>query len=350
MSRAVRSVSSPPVQQVRTVVAISIIIKALNEEARIADAIESALAALPRGIGEVIVADSGSTDHTVEIALRYPVRVAQLDAPAKPSCGLGPQLGFQYAANELICLIDADMRLDPGFLAAAEDFIAANARVAGVTGHVVEEIVENLEFTRRDVRRSPEKRVGEVDRLNGGGLYRRGALEQVGYFSDRNLHSYEEFDLGVRLRARGWQLHRLDRRFVSHFGHSINSYRLLVRRWQSKYLRGTGELLRGAIGKPYWRNLVDELPELKLWALVYLWWLAMLALVLVVPDKLIALGLDILLVAFVVGLMSVRQKSLLLGLYSVTAWCFHAAALPIGFFQRRVPPEAWIESRILSSR
>ena len=49
--------------------------------------------------------------------------------------------------------------------------------------------------------------------MNGGGLYRRSAIEQTGYLSDRNLHGYEEFDLGIRLRDAGWQLHRLDRRF-----------------------------------------------------------------------------------------------------------------------------------------
>jgi glycosyltransferase involved in cell wall biosynthesis len=328
---------------------ISIIIKALNEEDRIADAIQSALAALPAGEGEVIVADSGSTDRTVETALRYPVRVARLEAPARPSCGVGPQLGFQYSSADMICLIDADMRLDRDFLAAAADFLLANPPVAGVTGHVVEEIVENLEFTRREVRKSPEKRVGLVDRLNGGGLYRRSALADVGYFSDRNLHSYEEFDLGVRLRTRGWQLYRLDRRFVSHFGHSMNAYRLLVRRWQTRYLRGTGELLRGALGKPYFRNLMRELPELKLWALVYLWWLAMVLIVVAAPDKMLALGLDLALVLLIVGVMSLRRKSVSLGLYSVVAWCFHAAALPIGFLQPRVPPDAWIESRVLSS-
>ncbi|WP_413243246.1 glycosyltransferase family 2 protein, partial [Pseudomonas ogarae] len=85
---------------------------------------------------------------------------------------------------------------------------------------------------------SPENRIGEIDRLNGGGLYRRTAIEQVGYLSDRNLHGYEEFDLGVRLRASGWRLHRLDRSFVRHFGHAINAYALLVRRWKSGYLRG----------------------------------------------------------------------------------------------------------------
>ncbi|RVN16485.1 glycosyltransferase, partial [Sinorhizobium meliloti] len=51
---------------------ISIIIKTLNEEKRIAATVESALAALQDTGGEVIIADSGSCDRTVEIASQYP--------------------------------------------------------------------------------------------------------------------------------------------------------------------------------------------------------------------------------------------------------------------------------------
>ena len=45
--------------------AVSIIIKALNEERYIATAIESALIALAGLDGEVILADSGSSDRTI---------------------------------------------------------------------------------------------------------------------------------------------------------------------------------------------------------------------------------------------------------------------------------------------
>ncbi|CAM5186523.1 glycosyl transferase [Bosea thiooxidans] len=327
--------------------AVSIIIKTLNEEKRIAATIESALAALPGGQGEVIVADSGSTDRTVEIASRYPVTVAQLVPPARPSCGIGPQLGFQHSRGDHICLIDGDMLLDPGFLAAALAFLAENPRVAGVTGHVEEMLVSSLEYARRVQRDGPEARVGPIDRMNGGGLYRRSAIEQAGYLSDRNLHGHEEFDLGVRLRSAGWQLQRLDRRFVQHFGHTLNSYRLLVRRWKNKYLYGVGELLRASLGRPYFPLLLRELPELKLWAAVYLWWAASIALLLVMPDKRLAFGLVVALLLGIVALMSLRKGSLSMGLYTVVAWFFHATALPLGFLRRRQSPAARIESRII---
>ncbi len=326
---------------------ISIIIKTLNEEKRIAATIESALAALDGRGGEVIVADSGSSDRTVEIASRYPVAIAQITPPALPSCGIGPQLGFQYSRGDYICLIDGDMLLDRGFLDEAVRFLADNPSVAGVTGHVEEMLVSNLEFARRVGRLAPENRIGSIDRMNGGGLYRRSAIEAVGYFSDRNLHGYEEFDLGIRLRSAGWGLHRLDRRFVQHFGHTVNSYRLLIRRWKSKYLYGIGELLRASLGKPYFLQVLRELPELKLWTLVYLWWVVSLGLVLFLPDKLMALASVCAIFSGVVLLVSVKKGSFGMGLYTVVAWFFHAAALPVGLLRGRRQPSDPIESRLL---
>lgn len=328
--------------------AISVILKTLNEEARIGAAIESVLAALDGIGGEVIVADGGSRDRTLSIATGYPVRVVQLEPAIRPSCGIGPQLGFQYSREPFICLMDGDMLLDPGFLPAALSYLAANPGAAGVTGHVAEMNDTSLEYIRRGRRASPESRIGAIDRMNGGGLYRRAAIEQAGYLSDRNLHGYEEFDLGLRLRARGWSLHRLDRRFVRHFGHAINAYSLLLRRWKSGYLRGVGELLRAALGKPQGRRLLQELPELKLWAVVYLWLATMIVLPFALPSPAIGLAVDAVLTAGIVGVMSLRQRSLPLGFYAVIAWLFHAAALPLGFFQMRRAPESWIESRVVS--
>ena len=325
---------------------VSIIVKTLNEETKIAMTIESALAALERVGGEVIVADSGSRDRTVEIASLYPVIIAQIEPPALPSCGLGPQLGYQYSRHPFLCLIDGDMLLDPDFLPAALTFMAENPEHAGVTGHVEEMEITNLEFARRVNRNARENRTGSVDRMNGGGVYRREAIEKVGYLSDRNLHGYEEFDLGARLRSAGWLLHRLDQRYVQHYGHTENSYRLLIRRWRSKYIFGLGEMLRASLGRPYFRTLFRELPELRLWVGIYVFWIFCLALLIALPNKLLGLSLVAGLLALVVGLMSQRKGGFSMGLYTVVAWFFNAAALPVGFLRPRREPSAPIESRL----
>jgi glycosyltransferase involved in cell wall biosynthesis len=223
---------------------VSIIIKALNEERHIAAAIESALSALAAIDGEVILADSGSSDRTIEIARRYPIKIVQLTNRDERSCGVGAQLGFQYSRGRYLCLIDGDMRLHADFLPAAVEFLVENPTAGGVGGFVVEREVSNLEFEQRNKRHDPDGRAGPVTRLNGCGVYRRTAIESIGHLTDRNLHGGEELDLGARLHARGWTLAKLDRPAVDHHGHTGNAYLLLLRRIVTRNSCATGELVR----------------------------------------------------------------------------------------------------------
>src|SRR5580704_3375030 len=117
---------------------VSIIIKALNEETYIASAIESALAALGEIDGEVILADGGSTDRTVEIARRYPIVIVQLDRREDRSCGSGAQLGYQYSGGRYLLLMDGDMQVHPDFLPVAIEILTRNSGLAGVGGVLCE--------------------------------------------------------------------------------------------------------------------------------------------------------------------------------------------------------------------
>src|SRR5690606_32162339 len=98
---------------------VSVIVKTLNEEAKIAATVGRALDAIAGIGGQVVVADSGSRARTLAIAAGYPVTIARIEPPALPSCGIGPQLGYQYSRHPFLCLIDGDMVLDPDFLGPA---------------------------------------------------------------------------------------------------------------------------------------------------------------------------------------------------------------------------------------
>ncbi len=230
---------------------VSVVIKALNEERHIEASVRSALAAIEAvGSGEVILADSCSSDKTVEIAGQYPITIVQLKRADERRCGIGPELGYQVSRGEFVYILDGDMELDKSFLPAAVEAMHADPRLGGVAG-IVEEMSDASYQFRARKRRGSEMRAGVVHWLDMGGLYRREALEQAGFFSDRNLHAFEEQDLGNRLTQHGWKLQRLDRTGVRHFGHTDNSLRLLLKRWQSGYLDGAGELLRASLGRPY---------------------------------------------------------------------------------------------------
>src|ERR1041385_3996385 len=149
---------------------VSIVIKALNEERHIAAAIESALAAIENMEGEVILADSASTDRTVEIARRYPIKIVRMARVEDRSCGAGAQLGFQYARGRYIWLVDGDMRLKSGFLPAAIQFLEEHPAIAGVGGMLSEHETSNLEYVKRNTQEYSMRRPGLITRLDGGGV------------------------------------------------------------------------------------------------------------------------------------------------------------------------------------
>jgi GT2 family glycosyltransferase len=326
---------------------VSIVIKALNEEKNICAAIESSLAAVAAVGGEVVLADSCSSDRTVELASRYPVRVVQFANASERCCGAGPQLGFQHARGEYIYILDGDMRMVPGFLERALTFLAQHPEVGGVGGRLVELNNESLEYRERAARNHAHLQPGEVDRLDGGGLYRRIAVEEAGFLTDRNLHSYEEFDLGVRLRALGWKLWRLPVTSVTHYGHDAPPYALLRRRWRSSYVCGLGELLRGAIGRRHFKLVLRGLRELWIYTGVLVWWLA-LATVPFWPLAPAARAAAFVLLAIApLAAMALRKRSMARATYSVVSWCFNAAGLVRGLLRPRRAPAAQIASVVL---
>lgn len=324
---------------------LTIGIKALNEEKHIAAALESALAAAAPFGGEVVLADSGSRDRTVAIAQGLPVRIAQLADAADRSCGAGAQLAFQASrAGEWFCLIDGDMTLSPGFVDAAVAHLRAHPDVAGVGGEVVERNLETEEFRIRNAAMAyePHRRPGLVDRLDGGGVYRRAAIEQVGYFSDRNLRSFEEFDLAVRLAARGWRLARIAVPAVEHFGHTGSGYRLLWRRLTSGQLSGAGEVLRGAIGRPHLSLVLRRLGHVRRSGGIVAWWAALVALAVWQPLAALAL------LAAPLAYLVVRRRSLSLGFFSFCLWNFTAVGVLMGLVRRRVPADRPLPAKDLS--
>jgi glycosyltransferase involved in cell wall biosynthesis len=326
---------------------VSIVVKALNEERRVAASVESALAAVASVGGEVVLADSCSTDRTVELASAYPIRIVQLAHANERCCGVGPQLGYQHCMGEFVYILDGDMEMLPGFLARAVEFMQAHPEVGGVGGRVLEMNTSSLEYLARVERGMGHMQAGEVDRLDMGGLYRRTAVEQSGYFSNRNLHSYEEFDLAVRLRVNGWKLWRIDQDAVRHYGHDAPPYRLLVRRWRSRYICGLGELVRAAWGQPHMKLALTGVRELRLYVVVLAWWLVLLGCLLAPLPWSVRAGAFAITATAPLLLMAWRKRSIRKAAFSVVSWCFNAAGLVRGLAAPQRPARDTIESVVL---
>lgn len=326
---------------------LSIVIKTLNEEEKIARAIESAIAAakecqIPY---EIIVADSVSTDRTVEIASRYPVRVVQFESIADRGCGAGVQLGYQYSRGDFVYIFDGDMEFMPGFLLTAVSYLHEHPDVGGVGGLIEDEYVRN-DIDRIRVNNKSTSTAGNMPSLGQGGLYRRSAIEAAGgYAADRNLLAWEEADLGMRLRAAGWRLVRLPVIGVRHTGHNVNTWDLLSRHWRSGRAKASGVLLRAALPKPWRMNALRLLihPLLML-----LWWLAMVLTIFLPSGMGVATALALVICLLSGFLMQlVRKRNLRHVLVSLYHWNYAAIAIMLGFFVKRISPLTIIPANVL---
>lgn len=274
----------------------------------------------------------------------------QLANASEKSCGAGAQLAFQHARGEYFYLLDGDMVLDPDFLPKAIARMEDKPALAGVGGLVTEKNTESLGFKIRAeaVAKDANWRPGSVDRLDCGGLYRSAAIREAGYFADRNLHAFEEFELAARLRARGWELERIDQHAVDHYGHLTGGYRLLWRRIQTGYSGAVGEVLRGAIGQRHLPVVMRRFSHVKFGLAVMVWWLSLLVALLLPVPPLARFCILLLLLVLPLGLLIWRRRSLSLGLYSAAAWNVAAWGLISGFFRARAAPTTPLRSIVVA--
>lgn len=308
---------------------ISVSIKTFNEAEGIEktiDSIDQQLADYPH---KIIVADSLSTDNTQQLASEKGVTVVSLTEPADRCCGVGHQLGYLYSEGEYLLLMDGDMELEPGFIDKAVEFLKANPEYAGVAGTVEMDDAENYEFKSRKQRINDIYPLGDCDHLGGGGLYCRSAIEEIGYLTNRNLHAYEEAELGIRLLNAGYKLHRLNVPYFSHTSYTMPTFKMLKYRWRSGFHQAPGELLRSAWGKPYFFNALKMVKNEVIFA-TYL----LIVLIAIFAFNVAIFDIAILPLLAFTALKSIKNRSIKDGLHSV----INLAVLSVGLIKGLIRP------------
>ena len=181
---------------------------------------------------EVIVADNGSTDGSLELLARDYAWVRVL--PLGENCGFtgACNSGMQAAQGEFIVLLNNDTEADPRWLA---EVVAAFERhpEAGLVASRM------LLFDRRDTLHTAgdfyrvdgtpgnrgvwQKDEGQYDReehvfsaCGGSAAYRRVVLDQVGLLDEDFFFSCEDVDLAWRAQLAGWRCVYAPRAVVYH--------------------------------------------------------------------------------------------------------------------------------------
>lgn len=114
---------------------LSVVIPALNSASTISYSLSSIFSNnFPRRLFEVIVVDNGSSDGTVEVARKYPVKILHC-----PNQGIGSprNLGINRAEGEIICLTDSDCIVERDWLPKIYDFFKKMPEADSVGGPVL---------------------------------------------------------------------------------------------------------------------------------------------------------------------------------------------------------------------
>jgi cellulose synthase/poly-beta-1,6-N-acetylglucosamine synthase-like glycosyltransferase len=183
---------------------VSIIVASLNSEHTIGECLKSILDLnYPEGFFEVIVVDGCSTDATVKIAEKYPVKVVStpLNAPA----------AYNYAMkivdNDVLGFIDADAKVEKEWLNKLVAHLD-DPQVAGVSGGIETWNTENawarsIGYDLKSRYARLKKYVVRVATMNL--LLKKSIIEEVGGF-DEKLPSQYDTDLGFRITSKGYKI------------------------------------------------------------------------------------------------------------------------------------------------
>lgn len=231
---------------------LSVVVIGLNEEERLASALQSAILDFPAGYAtELVYVDSGSRDRSVEIASQTPgVEVVHLNDP-HPSAAKARNAGLKRVRGEYVQLLDGDSVLQGGWLSAAVEFLDQHPDIVCVFGRCIEMHPEKSIYMRvcgLDWHVAP----GEYRLSGGNAMWRRTIIEQAGLF-DETLRFGEEPDLCYRVRQQAGRIYCIDLPMVKHdLGMTT-----FAQYWRRALNSGKAY---ARVASRYWRN-----PE-KLWA------------------------------------------------------------------------------------
>jgi glycosyltransferase involved in cell wall biosynthesis len=166
----------------------------------------------------MVYVDSGSTDGSVETARDLGARVVEL-VNVKFTAALARNAGLDALLSAVpevkyVQFVDGDCELVEGWIERARSFLDSNSRAAVACGRRRERFPDaSIYNTLCDL--EWDTPVGQAQSCGGDALIRVGALREVNGY-DPAVIAGEEPEMCFRLRAMGWQIHRLDAEMTLH--------------------------------------------------------------------------------------------------------------------------------------
>jgi glycosyltransferase involved in cell wall biosynthesis len=176
---------------------VSIVIPAYNEEDCIERCIKSVLNQNYKDL-EVILVDDGSTDKTVEIAKKYPIKIIKGQHEGN---SVAKNLGWREAKGDIVIFIDADMVIHPNYV--SETVKCYKKKGVGGTAHREQPFNKNPSFIARML--NLRKAIGLTHKPICIKSCRRFFLKTVGGY-DPDFGYYDDWELGIKIENSGYKV------------------------------------------------------------------------------------------------------------------------------------------------
>ncbi len=234
---------------------VSVIVPNLNNAGRLKQCLAQLVAqSYQRALYEIIVIDNGSTDDSLEVADKFPVRLLQQTAIKSPyAC---KNMGIRRSSGEILAFLDSNCVPDRQWLMHSIRCME-HQKVDIVIGRLIYEfsdpptIFEYIDFLYDHIDR---QEVGKRSALPGGQmLVRRAVFDEIGFFRE-HMRSLGDIDWTHRAYRAGYAFGYSEASVVSY---PAKPFKPFVK----KYIRlGTGTRTLWAVTKslqaPGWYLLV----------------------------------------------------------------------------------------------
>ncbi|MFH1398341.1 MAG: glycosyltransferase family A protein [Candidatus Omnitrophota bacterium] len=258
-------------------VKLSVIIPARNEENNIDRCVNSLSGAIPGNYSaEIILVDCSSSDNTILKAKSFPIKIlgTKPDWPQSPAAAR--YLGTKFATGDFIFFIDADMKLERGFLDKAMRLLDENQLIAGISGIGKEIYIrDNKEIGYKPDIYQTDKFNKKATFLGGAALYRKSCLDEIGGFNPY-LRAGEERELAQRLRKKGYDLLLIPFPMICHYTALVEVWDEFLRQKRTRLFLGIGEAIRSCHSFKFLAETLFYYKEFTLFLIISLYILLIL--------------------------------------------------------------------------
>jgi GT2 family glycosyltransferase len=219
-----------------------------------------------RDCAPVVYVDSGSGDESVSLARSLGVHVVELDLSTPFTAARARNEGFARLkaiepSIELVQFVDGDCEIVEGWIAKAAAELAARPRAAVVCGRRRERFPSASVYNRLcDM--EWDTPIGQAKACGGDALVRVAAFEEVGGY-DGSVIAGEEPEMCVRLRERGWTIHRIDAEMTLHDAAMTRASQWWRRNVRGGHAYAQGFAMHGAPPENCYRR---EIRSIAFWA------------------------------------------------------------------------------------